>query len=136
MPSTPTTGNTWVDLFLFLLVLLLGGSSGGAINAWRKDRREDRLSRAATDREDKSTEVALTETLQRIAETALERQEDRHAEEREQWRHERAELLRRVDAQDDEVEVLRSRVRQLEQAMVDAKVPVPRPLRVVGGREE
>lgn len=134
----PSTGNPWVDLFLLLFTVLLGGSGGGAVVALRKDRRDAAAAhakleadKAAGEREGRTTEVSLTETLQRIAETALERQEDRHAEERETWRHERGELVERVRALEDRDTVLTARVKQLEKALEDAHVPVPRPLRIV-----
>lgn len=133
MATVPSTGNPWVDLFLLLFTVLLGGSGGGAVVALRKDRRDERVAqakleadKASGEREGRTTDVSLTETLQRIAETALERQEDRHAEERETWRHERLDLIDRVDT-------LTARVKQLEQALVDAGHEVPRPLRIVRG---
>lgn len=98
---------TWTTLVVALITALMAGTGGGFLVAWRKDARQAPLDKSAAAK----AKLEITEMIERMASSAVEKAERRLAEQ--ESRH------------STEIQRLTARVGQLETVMRDAGLTVP-----------
>lgn len=132
--------NVWTPIIIAALGLLLGGTGGGAIVAWRKDARQAPIDKATAEKADLDADKARLEVAAMVeklangavqkADQELEKQEQRHNREMDDLRRThrremdelRAELTEKVDG---ERAWMMRRIGHLEQVMSEGGLTVP-----------